>query len=202
MTILLIVLLVLMWITEIALVVITFKGINATKSPPPAKIDVNLTDLNTFIRKEFLFEFIKWIMPAPTTIEMNGPVKMPSFINDLKKPEVLKEKMTLITIQIISKMSVYLINEFNAVYKNLRSGDKETQNLSLYNYIARQVMFYLRRVDFEITTLFETDTKSKPTDILKQYVLAIETEIYKLNNILIVGDRAEESMNESENVKG
>ncbi len=52
-------------------------------------------------------------------------------------------------------------------------------------------MFFIRRVDFEITSMFETRTDAKPTDLLKQYVLAIEAEIYKLNNIQIVEEESE-----------
>lgn len=155
------------------------KGLNS--QIPPAKIDINLENLNTFIRREFLFEFIKWIMYAPNTIDVNGPVKMPSFIKDLKNQEFLQKKMAVMTTQIISKMSIYLIREFNAVYRNSKEDDS-----ALYAYVTRQIMFYIRRAEFEITALFEYRTQDKPTDLLKEYVLAIEAEIYKLNNILIV----------------
>ncbi len=191
MKILIIILLSLLWISLIVFSIMVIKRLKNSPKPQPVKIDVNLKDFNTFIRREFLFEFIKWIMYAPKTIDVdNGPVKMPSFINDLKNPEVLNEKMTLITTQIISKMSVYLINEFNAVYDDLGATSNE-DNIMLYSYVSRQVMFFIRRVDFEITSMFETRTDAKPTDLLKQYVLAIEAEIYKLNNIQIVEEESE-----------
>ena len=137
-------------------------------------------------------------MPSIKTLDAEGPIKSPSFINELKNPDILQEKMSLIAINIISKMSIYLINEFNAVYnKNFDNNVKERNtNANLYNYITRQIMFFIRRVDFEITTLLETDIESKPSDILKQYVLAIEAEIYKLNNILIVEEPNETEKSE------
>lgn len=148
--------------------------------PPADEIDVTLKNVNSFIRKEFLFEFQKWIWSAPTSINMSDPDRSSTFINDLKNPEILQKQMKSIVSLIISKMSVYLISEFSAVY-NLSPDNSE-----LYDYVTRQVMFYIRRIDMEITSMFETDTSTKTTDLLKSYVVAIEAEIYKTNNISIV----------------
>lgn len=148
--------------------------------PPADEIDVTLKNVNSFIRKEFLFEFQKWIWSAPTSINMSDPDRSSTFINDLKNPEILQKQMKSIVSLIISKMSVYLISEFSAVY-NLSPDNSE-----LYDYVTRQVMFYIRRIDMEITSMFETNTSTKTTDLLKSYVVAIEAEIYKTNNISIV----------------
>lgn len=199
MNITIIILLSFLLIAIIILGVMIINKLNSVNSNiPPTKIDIDLTNLNKFIKREFLFEFIKWIMPSIKTLDAEGPIKSPSFINELKNPDILQEKMSLIAINIISKMSIYLINEFNAVYnKNFDNNAKERNtNANLYNYITRQIMFFIRRVDFEITTLLETDIESKPSDILKQYVLAIEAEIYKLNNILIVEEPNETEKSE------
>lgn len=199
MNITIIILLSFLLIAIIILGVMIINKLNSVNSNiPPTKIDIDLTNLNKFIKREFLFEFIKWIMPSIKTLDAEGPIKSPSFINELKNPDILQEKMSLIAINIISKMSIYLINEFNAVYnKNFDNNAKERNtNANLYNYITRQIMFFIRRVDFEITTLLETDIESKPSDILKQYVLAIEAEIYKLNNILIVEEPDETEKSE------
>ena len=164
------------------------------KSEPIIEVKDGLTTVNNFIRREFLFEFIKWIMVAPPTIDMSGPLKLPSFISDLKNPDILQEKMAIIATQIISKMSIYLIKEFSAMYNN--SDDSEL----LYTYVSRQIMFYIRRVDFEITSLLEINSDVKPTDLLKQYVLSVESEIYKLNNILIIDESDKEENDKEENV--
>ena len=192
MNVFIIVLLSLLLISIIAIGVMIIKTLGVALEPQPVKIDVELKNLNAFIRREFLFEYVNWILYAPTTIEMNGPVKMPSFIKDIKDPDVIKKKMSIIVSRIISKMSIYLIRDFKAVYKLSKEDDSP-----LYEYVSRQIMFYIRRADFEITSMFELDTESKPTDLLKQYVLTIEAEIYKLNNILIVSDESKSSSTEN-----
>ena len=175
-------------------ITVLIKRIKKSKSnegiPPAEEIDVSLKNVNEFIRKEFLFEFQKWIWSAPTSINMSDPDRSSTFINDLKNPEILQKKMKSIVSLIISKMSVYLISEFSMVYNLDQNED------ALYDYVTRHVMFYIRRIDMEITSMFETDKSTKTTDLLKSYVVAIEAEIYKINDISIVEVPEEEISND------
>ena len=145
-------------------------------------IDVYLKDLNNFIRKEFLFEFSKWILKSSITIEMNGPDRNPSFLNEIKNPDIVKNKISNITAIIISKMSKKLISSFYTVYKR----NEVDKNDELYDYVARHVFFYIRKINFELTGLFTSITDIPALEIVKNYAIKIEEEIYEINNINIL----------------
>lgn len=145
-------------------------------------IDVYLKDLNNFIRKEFLFEFSKWILKSSITIEMNGPDRNPSFLNEIKNPNIVKNKISNITAIIISKMSKKLISSFYTVYKR----NEVDKNDELYDYVARHVFFYIRKINFELTGLFTSITDIPALEIVKNYAIKIEEEIYEINNINIL----------------
>lgn len=146
------------------------------------EIDVYLKDLNNFIRKEFLFEFSKWILKSSITIEMNGPDRNPSFLNEIKNPDIVKNKISNITAIIISKMSKKLISSFYTVYKR----NEVDKNDELYDYVARHVFFYIRKINFELTGLFTSITDIPALEIVKNYAIKIEEEIYEINNINIL----------------
>ena len=146
------------------------------------EIDVYLKDLNNFIRKEFLFEFSKWILKSSITIEMNGPDRNPSFLNEIKNPDIVKNKISNITAIIISKMSKKLISSFYTVYKR----NEVDKNDELYDYVARHVFFYIRKINFELTGLFTSITDIPALEIVKNYTIKIEEEIYEINNINIL----------------
>lgn len=146
------------------------------------EIDVYLKDLNNFIRKEFLFEFSKWILKSSITIEMNGPDRNPSFLNEIKNPDIVKNKISNITAIIISKMSKKLISSFYTVYKR----NEVDKNDELYDYVARHIFFYIRKINFELTGLFTSITDIPALEIVKNYAIKIEEEIYEINNINIL----------------
>ena len=146
------------------------------------EIDVYLKDLNNFIRKEFLFEFSKWILKSSITIEMNGPDRNPSFLNEIKNPDIVKNKISNITAIIISKMSKKLISSFYTVYKR----NEVDKNDELYDYVARHIFFYIRKINFELTGLFTSITDIPALEIVKNYAIKIEEEIYEINNIDIL----------------
>lgn len=146
------------------------------------EIDVYLKNLNNFIRKEFLFEFSKWILKSSITIEMNGPDRNPSFLNEIKNPDIVKNKISNITAIIISKMSKKLISSFYTVYKR----NEVDKNDELYDYVARHVFFYIRKINFELTGLFTSITDIPALEIVKNYAIKIEEEIYEINNINIL----------------
>lgn len=145
-------------------------------------IDIYLKDLNSFIRKEFLFEFSKWILKSSITIEMNGPDRNPSFLNEIKNPDIVKNKISNITAIIISKMSKNLVSSFYTVYKRNETG----KNDELFDYVARHVFFYIRKINFELTGLFTSVIDMPALEIVKNYAIKLEEEIYEINNIDIL----------------
>ncbi len=130
------------------------------------------------------------------TIDMGGHAKIPSFISDLKNPQILNERMTIITANIVSRIGKQFVNTFNTIYYSDNIDDRTLLN----SYVARQVMFYIRRFNFEMAALIEREQNkdTKPLDIIKSYVLAIETEIYKINDIEIVSEIEEENNTQNE----
>lgn len=155
---------------------------NNTSNSVVPEIDIDLKDLNSFIRKEFLFEFSKWIFKSSITIEMNGPDRNPSFLNEIKNPEIVSNKISHITAMIISKMSKKLIVSFYSVYnKNIDSKNEE-----LHDYVARHIFFFIRKINFELTGLFSTISDISALEIVKNYAIGIEEEIYEINNINIL----------------
>lgn len=169
----------------ISLLIIINENKNIVKNTSDTQIsdiDIYLKDLNGFIRKEFLFEFSKWILKSTITIEMNGPDRNPSFLNEIKNPEVVEKKISNMTAIIISKMSNKLISSFYAVYKRNEIG----KNDELFDYVARHIFFYIRKINFELTSLFTEISDIPALEIVKNYAIRIEEEIYEMNNIDIL----------------
>lgn len=147
------------------------------------KVDVTLSDVNEFIKRETLFNFISWFNSKVTVKNMSNPDQASSLITDLKTPEIIQQKMQTITAYIQSTMSPALKASFYAVYNRDAYTDPDEM---LTTYIARHVMFYIRKVNVDITELF-TSNPNDPTDkLLKLYVISLENEIYKNNDIEII----------------
>lgn len=169
----------------IALFVIISKNENIVQNTTDIvdpKIDVRLQNLNDFIRKEFLFEFSKWILKSSITIEMKGPDRNPSFLNEIKDPEMVEQKISNITAIVISKMSKKLVSSFYSVYKK----NKNSENEELYDYVARHIFFFIRKINFELTELFTSMIDVPALEIVKGYAIKLEEEIYEINNIDIL----------------
>lgn len=147
------------------------------------KIDVSLTDINEFIRRETLFNFISWFNSRVAVKNMSNPDQSSTLISELKKPELIKEKMQVITLNIIATMSPALKNTFFTVYNK---GAYDSPDDMLSTYVSRQVMFFIRRVNVDITALFTNNQNDSVDKLLKQYVVSIENEIYKNNDIEIL----------------
>lgn len=147
------------------------------------KIDVSLTDINEFIRRETLFNFISWFNSRVAVKNMSNPDQSSTLISELKKPELIKEKMQVITLNIIATMSPSLKNAFFTVYNK---GAYDSPDDMLSTYVSRQVMFFIRRVNVDITALFTNNQNDSVDKLLKQYVVSIENEIYKNNDIEIL----------------
>lgn len=147
------------------------------------KVDVTLSDVNEFIKRETLFNFISWFNSKVTVKNMSNPDQASSLITDLKTPEIIQQKMQTITAYIQSTMSPALKASFYAVYNRDAYTDPDEM---LTTYIARHVMFYIRKVNVDITELF-TSNPNDPTDkLLKLYVISLENEIYKNNDIEVI----------------
>lgn len=147
------------------------------------KVDVTLSDVNEFIKRETLFSFISWFNAKVTVKNMSNPDQASSLITDLKTPEIIQQKMQTVTAYIQTTMSPALKASFYAVYNRDAYRDPDEM---LTTYIARHVMFYIRRVNVDITELF-TSNPNDPTDkLLKLYVISLENEIYKNNDIEVI----------------
>lgn len=147
------------------------------------KVDVTLSDVNEFIKRETLFSFISWFNAKVTVKNMSNPDQASSLITDLKTPEIIQQKMQTVTAYIQTTMSPALKASFYAVYNRDAYRDPDEM---LTTYIARHVMFYIRRVNVDITELF-TSNSNDPTDkLLKLYVISLENEIYKNNDIEVI----------------
>ena len=57
------------------------------------KVDVTLSDVNEFIKRETLFSFISWFNSKVTVKNMSNPDQTSSLITDLKTPEIIQQKM-------------------------------------------------------------------------------------------------------------
>lgn len=147
------------------------------------KVDVTLYDVNEFIRREVLFGFIQWFESRVIVKNMSNPDQNSSLINDLKDPDVIKKKMESMTSNISISMSPTLKTAFYAVY-NKAAYDENDRMIN--SYISRMVLFYIRKVNVDITALFENNQQEMTDKLLKTYVITLENEIYKNNDIDII----------------
>lgn len=172
------------------------KAKNNPEQKPPIQLTdeiVSLKKVNAFIKREFMFELQKWIQSAPTEVSVGGiSGKRTSFQNDIKDPDTVQARITAMVSLIIYKMSQNLIDEFYAVYNHEPVSETSEDNL-LYDYISRYVLFCIRRVDRDITTMFATYRDIPTIDLLKSYVVDIEETIDKMNDISIVEIEEEEA---------
>lgn len=147
------------------------------------KVDVTLSDVNEFIKRETLFSFISWFNSKVTVKNMSNPDQASSLITDLKTPETIQQKMQTITAYIQTTMSPALKASFYAVYNRDAYRDPDEM---LTTYIARHVMFYIRKVNVDITELFTSSPNDSTDKLLKLYVISLENEIYKNNDIEVI----------------
>lgn len=170
---------------------------NIVRQEYTGQIDVSLVNLNVFIRREFLFQLINWLNSGVNVKNMSTIDHTSVVISELKDPEILKTKMTTITSVIVGNMSKRLLAEFHSVYNNMTGEEIPT----IVTYVSRQVMFYIRKVNVDISTMFNVNKDKPVDDLLKLYILGIENEIYNLNQIQTVtgGSSSETTSAEKEN---
>lgn len=152
------------------------------------EIDIDLKDLNKFIRRETLFQLVNWFNSTVNVKDMSRMEHTSTIINELKNPNILQKKMSAITAIILGSMSPVLESSFYNVYKK---DDNEVSNLA--NYVSRQVMFYIRKVNVDITTLFTNNMDKPVDDLLKMYTVSLENEIYEDSNIITIHKMLETS---------
>ena len=145
-----------------------------------SEVDVNLTDLNKFIKRETLFQVIMWFTSKSNVKNMSTFEHASVIVSDLKNTDEIKKKVSVITSLIVGNLSPLLIEQFKQVY-NINAYSSPVDALSIY--VSRMVLFYFRKINTDITVLVETNSNRSVDSIIKMYTLSIENEIYKDNNI-------------------
>lgn len=159
-----------------------------------------LKEVNSFIRREFLFEVHKWITGTSSTINVTNGVT--EFLTQVQDPDTLQQKMANITAVIIVKMSKDLKNAFYRQYSKtinlldssvmVSSAKTKKKRVSpessdgLYIYVSRLVYFYIRRIITDTTTLLVTEQNETADKITRDYMIEIEREIYNINDVNVV----------------
>lgn len=160
------------------------------------EIDVDLTDLNKFIKRETLFQVIMWFTSKSNVKNMSSSDHASVIVSDLKNTEEIKKKVSVITSLIVGNLSPLLIEQFKQVY-NINAYSSPVDALSIY--VSRMVLFYFRKINTDITVLVETNSNRSVDSVIKLYTLSIENEIYKDNNIETTSDDVENDENKGAN---
>lgn len=159
-------------------------------------VDVSLTDLNKFIKRETLFQVIMWFTSKSNVKNMSSSDHASVIVSDLKNTEEIKKKVSVITSLIVGNLSPLLIEQFKQVY-NINAYSSPVDALSIY--VSRMVLFYFRKINTDITVLVETNSNRSVDSVIKLYTLSIENEIYKDNNIETTSDDVENDENKGAN---
>ena len=150
--------------------------------------------INKFIRLEFLFELKKWISNSKTTQNVsNGE---PLFYTQLMDDEFLQKKLSNLTTLIISKMSKDLKNAFYRLYsKTFKYYDDRGDALLVY--VARALELYIERIITDLSILQEhlvfRKPDIKPTEIVSQFNIEINNELYILTDTFVMNFRPDEN---------
>jgi len=169
-----------------ALVAIYFKMSELKQQEPIVpKVDVTLSSVNYFIRREVLFDFISWFNSKIAVKHMGNPNQSSTLIGELKDPDIIQKKMQVLTMKILATMSPSLKYQFYSVYDKRAYDDPDSM---LSSYISRQIMFYIRRANVDITAMFTNNPEDSTDKLLKLYIISLENEIYKNNNIDILSN--------------
>lgn len=154
--------------------------------------------INKFIRLEFLFELKKWISNSKTTQNVsNGE---PLFYTQLMDDEFLQKKLSNLTTLIISKMSKDLKNAFYRLYsKTFKYYDDRGDALLVY--VARALELYIERIITDLSILQEHLVFRKPdiksTEIVSQFNIEINNELYILTDTFVMNFRPDENETQS-----
>ena len=169
-------------------------GVGLT-SIPIQDVDVTLKELHSLVKREFLFALDNWFREGIGIKSMSNPLHQLSIVNNLKDSKFIEEKVNYLVAYISGRISSHIKAGFRAVYK-----DDDTDE-ELQYYISRLILFYIKRVNTDITILFEDSrTQNIDTDeLIKAYFLDIEKEIYENNYIAVI--EPETNKSQEQNVK-
>ena len=154
--------------------------------------------INKFIRLEFLFELKKWISSSKSTQNVsNGE---PLFYTQIMDDEFLQKKLSNLTTLIISKMSKDLKNAFYRLYsRTFKYYDDRGDALLVY--VARALELYIERIITDLSILQEHLSIRKPdikaTEIVSQFNIEINNELYILTDTFVMNFRPDENETQS-----
>lgn len=146
--------------------------------------------VNSFVRNEFLFELKRWIMQSKSVTNVSSGEN--KFYTELTDDEILQQKLSKITALIIAKMSSDVKNAFYRLYSTsflyYGSEDEEptTDKDTLYIYVARLLTLYISRIVTELTTLMVKFPDITQNEIISDYIIEINNELYISNETYVI----------------
>lgn len=151
--------------------------------------------VNKFIYREFTYELSKWITGSKAVREISSGSNQ--FVNEITDTDTLQPKLAKMTSLFIAKMSKDVKNAFYRVYSksfkyidetsmaDLSSKDGTTKKIVdsdvLYMYVARQLLFLIRKSVVDITSYISSGKSSD--EAVNLLLIKIENEIYNTNDI-------------------
>jgi len=141
-----------------------------------------LKQVNAFIRKESAFELFKWINNSVSVKNANGAS---IFAEKIKDSAAVSKQVGIMTTIIYVRMSSHIKNAFYRVYGK-DCDDYDGEDKAIFDYITRWVMFAVRRITLDLTLLLQDKPDTNFDDIVKQYILQLEIEIHKNNDIYLL----------------
>lgn len=153
-----------------------FKKKNKEIIPPAPKnlevLSVGMEIFNHWYKKEFLLEFVKLIKTLNVKNVNQGTVSS-AFMKEIYNPEYIQDKISKINAQIIIRMSDNIYGVFCANY----NPDY------IMEYLARQALFFIKKIITDITTIATQRKDVKYDDIIDEYFIILENTNYILNDI-------------------
>lgn len=151
--------------------------------------------VNKFIYREFTYELSKWITGSKAVREISSGSNQ--FVNEITDTDILQPKLAKMTSLFIAKMSKDVKNAFYRVYSksfkyidetsmaDLSSKGETPKKISdsdvLYMYVARQLLFLIRKSVVDITSYISSGKSSD--EAVNLLLIKIENEIYNTNDI-------------------
>ena len=153
-----------------------FKKKNKEHIPPAPKnlevLTAGMEIFNHWYKKEFLLEFVKLIKTLNVKNVNQGTVSS-AFIKEIYNPKYIQDKISKINAQIIIRMSDNIYGLFCANYNSDY----------IMEYLARQALFFIKKIITDITTIATANKDVKYDDIVDEYFIILENTNYILNDI-------------------
>ena len=143
--------------------------------PAPKNLEVlsaGMEIFNHWYKKEFLLEFVKLIKTLNVKDVKQGSFSS-AFMKEIYDPEYIQDKISKINAQIIIRMSDSIYGLFCASY----NADY------VMEYMARQALFFIKKIITDITSIAATNKDVKYDDIIDEYFVILENTNYILNDI-------------------